>query len=78
VLTFFVSGASSTTLPLRIFSMLRFGVSPAVNAIATVMLVVTLTCIFTASLIVRRHGRGDAEGGLLLAAARSASQREAA
>jgi spermidine/putrescine transport system permease protein len=78
VLTFFVSGASSTTLPLRIFSMLRFGVSPVVNAIATVMLVVTLTCIFTASLIVRRHARGDAESGLLLAAARSASQREAA
>ena len=78
VLSFFVSGASSTTLPLRIFSMLRFGVSPVVNAIATVMLVVTLTCVFTASLIVRRHGRGDVEGGLLLAAARSASQSEAA
>jgi len=78
VLTFFVSGASSTTLPLRIFSMLRFGVSPVVNAIATVMLVVTLTCIFTASLIVRRHARGDSESGLLLAAARSATQREAA
>jgi spermidine/putrescine transport system permease protein len=78
VLTFFVSGASSTTLPLRIFSMLRFGVSPVVNAIATVMLVVTLTCIFTASVIVRRHGRGEAEGGLLLAAARSAGPQRAA
>jgi len=78
VLTFFVSGASSTTLPLRIFSMLRFGVSPVVNAIATVMLVVTLTCILTASLIVRRHARGDSESGLLLAAARSATQREVA
>jgi spermidine/putrescine transport system permease protein len=77
VLTFFVSGASSTTLPLRIFSMLRFGVSPVVNAIATVMLVVTLTCIFTASVIVRRHGRGEAEGGLLLAAARSAGPQRA-
>jgi spermidine/putrescine transport system permease protein len=77
VLTFFVSGATSTTLPLRIFSMLRFGVSPVVNAIATVMLAVTLTCIFTASLIVRRHSRGDAEGGLLLAAARSAQQEAA-
>ena len=78
VLTFFVSGASSTTLPLRIFSMLRFGVSPVVNAIATVMLVVTLTCIFTASVIVRRHGRGEAEGGLLLAAARSAGPQRVA
>ena len=75
VLTFFVSGASSTTLPLKIFSMLRFGVSPTVNAIATVMLVVTLTCIFAASIVVRRHGRGGAESGLLLAAARSAAER---
>lgn len=78
VLTFFVSGATSTTLPLRIFSMLRFGVSPVVNAVATVMLAVTLLCIFTASMIVRRHGRGDAESGLLLAAARSAAERRAA
>jgi spermidine/putrescine transport system permease protein len=78
VLTFFVSGATSTTLPLKIFSMLRFGISPVVNAVATVMLAVTLTCIFTASLIVRRHGRGDGEAGLLLAAARSASQTRSA
>src|ERR1700682_4876905 len=77
VLTFFVSGASSTTLPLRIFSMLRFGVSPVVYAIATVMLVVMLTCVFTASAIVRRHARGDAEGGLLLAAAGSAGPQRA-
>jgi spermidine/putrescine transport system permease protein len=77
VLTFFVSGASSTTLPLKIFSMLRFGISPVVNAVATVMLVVTLTCIFTASLIVRRHGRSESEAGLLLGAARSAAQRTA-
>lgn len=75
VLTFFVSGASSTTLPLKIFSMLRFGISPVVNAVATVMLAVTLTCIFAASVVVRRHGRGD-ESGLLLAATRAAAERE--
>lgn len=78
VLTFFVSGAESTTLPLKIFSMLRFGISPVVNAVATVMLAVTLTSIFTASLLVRRHGRGEGEAGLLLTAARSATQRRAA
>jgi len=78
VLTFFVSGATSTTLPLKIFSMLRFGISPVVNAVATVMLAVTLTCIFTASLLVRRHERGEGEAGLLLSAARSAAQRRAA
>ena len=78
VLTFFVSGATSTTLPLKIFSMLRFGVSPVINAIATVMLIVTLASIFTASLLVRRNSRGEAEAGLLLTAARSATQGQAA
>src|SRR6266849_647596 len=78
VLTFFVAGAGSTTLPLLIFSMLRFGDSPVVNAVATVMLAVTLTCIFTASMIVRHHGRTEGEAGLLLTAARSAAQRRAA
>ena len=78
VLTFFVSGATSTTLPLKIFSMLRFGVSPVINAVATVMLIVTLGSIFTASLLVRRNSRGEAEAGLLLTAARSATQGQAA
>lgn len=78
VLTFFVSGATSTTLPLKIFSMLRFGVSPVINAVATVMLIVTLASIFTASLLVRRNSRGEAEAGLLLTATRSATQQQAA
>jgi len=78
VLTFFVAGAGSTTLPLLIFSMLRFGVSPVINAVATVMLVVTLTCIFTASAIVRRNSRSESEAGLLLTAARSATETRAA
>jgi spermidine/putrescine transport system permease protein len=78
VLSFFVSGATSTTLPLKIFSMLRFGISPVINAVATVMLVVTLTCILGASLLIRRHGRGEGEAGLLLSAARTASEQRAA
>jgi spermidine/putrescine transport system permease protein len=78
VLTFFVAGAGSTTLPLLIFSMLRFGVSPVINAVATVMLAVTLTCIFTASFVIRRNSRGRDDAGLLLAAARSATERRAA
>ena len=78
VLTFFVAGAGSTTLPLLIFSMLRFGVSPVINAVATGMLAVTLTCIFTASIVVRRNSRGEGESGLLLTAARAAAEARAA
>ena len=78
VLSFFVSGATSTTLPLKIFSMLRFGISPVINAVATVMLVVTLTCILGASLLIRRHGRGEGEAGLLLSAARTVREQRVA
>ncbi len=38
LIAFFCAGASAQTLPLFIFSMIRTGVSPVVNALATVML----------------------------------------
>ena len=41
VINFFVSGPESTTLPIKIFSMLRFGLSPEINALCTFMLMVT-------------------------------------
>jgi len=42
VITFFVAGPSSTTLPLQIFSMVRFGISPVINAISTLLLLGTI------------------------------------
>jgi spermidine/putrescine transport system permease protein len=39
VITFFVSGPGSTTLPLHIYSMIRFGVSPVVNALSVVLII---------------------------------------
>lgn len=42
IINFFVSGPESTTLPIRIFSMIRFGLSPEINALCTLMLVITL------------------------------------
>ena len=52
--SFFVSGAGTTTLPLFIFSSLRFGVSPIVNAVAAMMLALTLTATVIAYLVLRR------------------------
>ena len=52
--SFFVSGAGTTTLPLFIFSSLRFGVSPIVNATAAMMLALTLTATVVAYLALRR------------------------
>jgi spermidine/putrescine transport system permease protein len=41
VITFFVAGPGSSTLPLHIFSMIRFGVSPTINALSVVIIVGT-------------------------------------
>ena len=38
VITFFVAGPGSSTLPLHIYSMIRFGVSPVINAISVVLI----------------------------------------
>jgi ABC-type spermidine/putrescine transport system permease subunit II len=58
VTSFFVAGAESETLPLRIFSSLRFGVTPAINATAAMILGLTLVAIAVASLVLRRTGGG--------------------
>ena len=42
VITFFVSGPGSTTLPLYVYSMIRFGVSPVINALSVLLVLVTL------------------------------------
>jgi spermidine/putrescine transport system permease protein len=42
VITFFTSGPGSTTLPLYIYGQLRIGVSPAINALSTFVLVFSL------------------------------------
>ena len=54
VLSTFVSAPGSTTLPLRVFSELRFGLTPKANVVATTMLAITLTAIVIAQFLVRR------------------------
>ena len=56
VITFFVAGVGSSTLPLKIYSMIRFGVSPTINALSTVVLVATMILILGGSrFLVRRE-----------------------
>src|SRR5215217_3393470 len=45
VITFFVAGVGSSTLPLQIYSMIKFGVSPVINALSTVVMVSTMILI---------------------------------
>ena len=46
LITFFTAGAGSDTLPLKIYSMIKFGVTPEINALSTLMLVVTFLLVF--------------------------------
>lgn len=45
VISFFTTGPGSTTLPLKIFSMVKTGVTPEVNALSTVIMIITITII---------------------------------
>lgn len=45
IISFFVAGPASATLPLKIFSMVKFGVTPEINALSTLMLIVTLVLV---------------------------------
>jgi spermidine/putrescine transport system permease protein len=42
VISYFVAGAGSTTLPVYIFGMIRIGVTPEVNAVSSLMLVISI------------------------------------
>ena len=62
VVTQFVSGPGSNTLPMVIFSRVRLGVSPVVNALATIMvLVVALGVVLSAVLMRRQEQRRKRE-----------------
>jgi len=58
VITFFVSGPGSTTLPLYVYSMIRFGVSPVINSLSVVMIVFTCLIAF----LCRKGLKGFAAG----------------
>jgi len=49
VITFFTAGAGTTTLPLQIYSMIKIAVTPEVNAVSTLLMLLTLVLIVIAS-----------------------------
>ena len=68
VITTFVSGAGSTTLPLYVFSTIRRGVTPATNAVAAIMLLITLSILLVGQFLVwrnaRRSGQRDSQASV--------------
>ena len=57
VLSAFLSGPGTTTLPLVIFSRARLGLNPSVNAVATIIIAVVAIGVVIASLVIARNER---------------------
>ena len=58
VITYFTSGPGSTTLPLRIFSMVRFSVTPEVNALSTLWVLTIFVVLLIGQIAQRRQTTG--------------------
>src|SRR5690606_27157157 len=58
VIASFVSGPGSSTLPMVIFSKIRLGVSPDVNALATIIIGIVFIGVATATLLQLRRPKG--------------------
>jgi spermidine/putrescine transport system permease protein len=59
VITFFTAGVDATTLPLQIYSMIKIAVTPEVNAISTLLMLLTLVLIVIASRLAPGALRGQ-------------------
>jgi putrescine transport system permease protein len=62
VLTQFTSGPGSTTLPLLVFSLVRHGVKPDINVVATIFVVVAILVTFGIAGVQRWRRDESAEG----------------
>ena len=58
VISSFVSGPGATTLPMLIFAKVRLGVTPDINAIATIIIALVAIGVITAALIARQREAG--------------------
>ena len=54
VLASFVNGPGATTLPVRVYSAVRLGVSPEINAISTLLIALVSVFVIAASLLYKR------------------------
>jgi putrescine transport system permease protein len=62
VIASFTAGPSATTLPIKIFSAVRLGVSPEINALSTIMIAIVTVGVITASLVTKRSAlKAEAE-----------------
>ncbi len=55
IISFFVAGPNSTTLPLYIYAMVKRGISPEINALSTLMMIVTVSLVIIAQILQPQH-----------------------
>jgi spermidine/putrescine transport system permease protein len=67
VITSFVAGVGTTTLPIQIYSMVRTGITPEINAVSTLLLVATSLMLFAAHRL--QQGRSGRSAALPIALA---------
>jgi spermidine/putrescine transport system permease protein len=60
VITSFVAGPGASTLPIVVYGMVRRNVEPSINAISTIILLLTALLIYGADWLLRRQGRSRA------------------
>jgi len=60
VITFFTSGPDTITFPVKVYSMVRFSVTPEVNAASTVLILVTVILTSVALWLQSRNPNGNA------------------
>jgi putrescine transport system permease protein len=64
VIASFTTGPGATTLPIRIYSQVRLGVKPEINAICTIMLAAVALATVAASLAMKRNAAVRERAGL--------------
>lgn len=67
IISFFVAGPSSVTLPIKVFSMVKFGVTPEINALSTIIILFTSVVVALAALLNKININMKKVGAILLA-----------
>jgi spermidine/putrescine transport system permease protein len=57
VITFFTTGPGGTTLPIYVFGLIKRAISPEINAISTVMMIMSILLVVVSQVLQRRQSR---------------------
>lgn len=58
VITFFVAGKGAVTLPIYIYSMIKFGSTPTINALSFILLIITFIIVWSTQRLIKENPSG--------------------